>query len=113
MQGRGFDTWSGKIPQLTVCAIATGVHVLCGERSCCNEPAHRKEEPPLATTGESLRAATKTQPCHKQMNVKKEEKINRESRIKQKEGSKEGREEIASREQYTFALKKKKKERNL
>ena len=29
--------------------------------------------------------------------------------IKKKEGSKEGREEIASREQYTFALEKKKK----
>ena len=74
-RGHGFEPWSGKIPhaaeQLSPCATtaepARLEPVLRNKRGRDNErPAHRDEEwPPLATTRESSRTATKTQHSHK------------------------------------------------
>ena len=74
-RGHRFEPWSGKIPhaaeQLGPCATTTEPARLepvpRNKRGRDSErPAHRDEEwPPLAATGESPRAETKTQLSHK------------------------------------------------
>ena len=74
-QGPGLEPWSGKIPhaaeQLSPCATTTEPAflepVLRNKRSHCNgKPTHHNEEEPLlAATRGSLRAATKTQRSQK------------------------------------------------
>ena len=74
-RGHGFEPWSGKIPRAaeqlgpwaTVAGPARLEPVLCSGKGRDSErPAQSDEEwPPLAATGESPRAETKTQHSHK------------------------------------------------
>ena len=63
-QAQRLNQVSGPAAAATRQRVATTeARMLCNGRSHCNEkPAHRKEEwPPLASIGESLRAAVKIQ----------------------------------------------------
>ena len=77
-RGHGFKPWSGRIPRAaerlgpwaTIAEPARLEPVLRNKGGRYSErPAHRDEEwPPLAATGESPRAETRTQHSHKWMN---------------------------------------------